>query len=92
MQQWDRDGGGGDAGETRRRQAGWRSQGHHRAPYMISHRVMYLGVPRVGQKGMPLAMAIAAALCAVRRPTPAMAAPGDDGYTTTAPRATPKRD
>jgi hypothetical protein len=37
-------------------------------------------------------MTSAAALCAVHRPTPTMAAPGDDGYTYTNPRATPKRD
>jgi hypothetical protein len=53
---------------------------------------MYLGVPRVGRKGTSSAMAVAAALCAVRWPTLAMAALGDDGYTTTAPRVTPKQD
>jgi hypothetical protein len=37
-------------------------------------------------------MAGVVALCAVRQPTPAMAAPGDDGYTHMNPRATPKRD
>jgi hypothetical protein len=44
------------------------------------------------QRETPVAMAGVAALCVVRRPTSAMAAPGDYGYTTMDPRAAPKRD
>jgi hypothetical protein len=40
----------------------------------------------------PVAMVDAAALHMVRRPTPGMAAPGDDNYTPMDPRAAPKRD
>jgi hypothetical protein len=57
------------AGRARRRWVGRRSRDHRCALHVIPNHVRYFGDPKVSPEGTPSVMAVAAALCGVRRPT-----------------------